>query len=106
MRRPIPILVLCAAALPALAQDDPPGPIERLAEELANGMLRQMWGDMAPTLRELQRLMGEVEHYDPPVLLPNGDILIPRKPGAPPPGAPDGPAPAPRGTPPEGAIDL
>ncbi|MBL4556745.1 MAG: hypothetical protein JKP98_04825 [Rhodobacteraceae bacterium] len=64
MRRPIPILVLCAAALPALAQDDPPGPIERLAEELANGMLRQMWGDMAPTLRELQRLMGEVEHYD------------------------------------------
>jgi DnaJ like chaperone protein len=87
----LPALVL-AGALATQAQEDPPaGPMERMIEELANQMFREMLGDMAPTLRDLQGLMGEVENYGPPMLLPNGDILIPRKPDAPPPGQPDAP---------------
>jgi hypothetical protein len=84
--------LVLAGALATQAQEDPPaGPMERMIEELANQMFREMLGDLAPTLRDLQGLMGEVENYGPPVLLPNGDILIPRKPDAPPPGQPDAP---------------
>lgn len=56
--------------------------------------------EMGPALQDLVELMGDVRHYDPPMRLPNGDILIPRKPGAPPP--PPLPAPEARpDTPPE-----
>lgn len=60
---------------------------------------------MGPRLRELVNLMGDVTHYEAPARMPNGDILIRRKPGAPPPPdlapdpapdlAPDAPRPPP-----------
>lgn len=110
MFRPLVPAALLALALPLAAQEaappppPPAGPMERLAEELADRMLREMLGEHAPTLRELADLMGEAEHYGPPVLLPNGDILIPRRPDAPARPAPD--APAEEGAPPGEAIEL
>jgi hypothetical protein len=88
MRPLIPALAALALALPAAAQPDP-RPLDRMAEAFADEILRQMFGDLAPTLRDLERLMDEVERYGAPVLLPNGDILIPRKPDAPEPTGPE-----------------
>ena len=45
---------------------------------------------MGPQLKQLVDLMGDVANYEAPERLPNGDILIRRKPGAPPaPALPD-----------------
>ncbi len=38
---------------------------------------------MGPRLRELAALMGDAANYEAPQRMPNGDILIRRKPGAP-----------------------
>jgi hypothetical protein len=46
--------------------------------------------DLEPMARELAALLGDVRNYDPPERLPNGDIIIRRKPGAPPPPPPPG----------------
>lgn len=40
---------------------------------------------MEPILRSLAGLITDVENYEPPERLPNGDVIIRRKPGAPPP---------------------
>lgn len=50
--------------------------------------------EMGPALKQLVDLMGDVRNYDAPERMPNGDIIIRRKPGAPPPPivpAPDAP---------------
>lgn len=55
---------------------------------------------MGPALRDLVAMMGDIENYEAPVRMPNGDILIRRKPGAP-------PVPPPEATPPApGEIEL
>ena len=43
--------------------------------------------EMGPRLKQLVDLMGDAANYEAPERMPNGDILIRRKPGAPP--APD-----------------
>ncbi|QYK43095.1 MAG: hypothetical protein KF887_08370 [Paracoccaceae bacterium] len=54
--------------------------------------------EMGPKLRQLVDLMGDVTQYEAPERMPNGDILIRRRPGAPPPPALPGlPAPQPQG---------
>lgn len=46
--------------------------------------------EMGPKLKQLVDLMGDIENYDAPERMPNGDILIRRKAGAPPvPALPD-----------------
>lgn len=55
---------------------------------------------MGPALRELVAMMGDIENYEAPERMPNGDILIRRKPGAPPLPTPEAKPPAP------GEIDL
>ena len=47
---------------------------------------------LEPMVRDLGRMIGDVSNYLPPEQLANGDIIIRRKPGAPPPPnlAPDG----------------
>ena len=107
--RPAPVLVALALAAPPSvlgAQTDPPAAAESpdegfsLMEEgaklLFRGLMQEMepaldemgrtleefrplieeWG---PQLREVARLMGDIENYNPPEILPNGDILIRRK---------------------------
>lgn len=63
--------------------------------------------DLEPMARQLAGLIGDVQHYEPPERLENGDIIIRRKLGAPPPPA----LPAPDATPPidqkpDSQIDL
>jgi hypothetical protein len=41
--------------------------------------------EMEPALRDLMEMVGDFRNYEPPVKLPNGDILIRRKPDTPPP---------------------
>lgn len=72
--------------------------------------LRQMQEGMqglGPMLRDLAALLGDVQHYEAPERLPNGDVLIRRRPDAPPPPAlpeaPGGPGLTPA---PDGSIDL
>ena len=92
-----------ALPTPALPAPDRPAPgsgehsaFDALLEDLLDraqphleGLARDMGGlmaDYAPVLEELGTLMDDIGNYDlPPERLPNGDILIRRKAGAPPP---------------------
>jgi hypothetical protein len=58
----------------------------------AIGDLEPALRKMGPALRDLVAMMGDIENYDAPVRMPNGDILIRRKAGAPPPPALPAPA--------------
>ena len=126
----LPRLLLCAALalpVPAMAQDAPrppapeaesedePGLIGRGLMRLFEDVLRDMepaldemgraLQELEPIARDLAELLGDVRHYDPPERLPNGDIIIRRKPDAPPP--PDIPsAPVDRTPPGPPQIDL
>lgn len=98
--------IVAALALPAWGQDTPPAPenppedIERgfsLLEEGAKIILRSMidevepalkdlqaelgdaWAEMGPVLRDLARMIGQIDDYHPPEMLPNGDIILRRK---------------------------
>ncbi|HMO07073.1 MAG TPA: hypothetical protein PKD10_05420 [Paracoccaceae bacterium] len=114
MLRPLALALLLP--LPALAQEEAPGLMERGARMFLEGLMKEMepaldemgsalreiepaLRDMGPALRQLVELMGDVRHYEAPERMPNGDILIRRKPGAPPP-----PAAAP--TAPPGEVEL
>jgi hypothetical protein len=70
-------LLLLLVASPALAQDAPeePGLIERRIEEL----LRDLFSELEPGLRELRDTIGDLNQYEAPEVLPNGDIIIRRK---------------------------
>ncbi len=108
------LCLAAALALPAPAQEADPAPppeakgaplaplFERFAEELMREALRDIQPElerfMAELEPELQRLMAEImprlqelanrvdslRHYQMPEMLPNGDIIIRRSPGAPP----------------------
>lgn len=41
--------------------------------------MRGLMAEMEPALDELQELLGQIDSYHPPVMLPNGDILIRKK---------------------------
>ncbi|WP_022702977.1 hypothetical protein [Pseudorhodobacter ferrugineus] len=76
--------------------------MEPALDEMAKAMK-----DLEPMARQLAELVGDVQNYDPPERLDNGDIIIRRKIGAPPP--PDLPAPdtnPPLDQKPEGQIEL
>ncbi len=104
------------AALPAHAQTLPAPQAEEeegfdLMEEgaklLFRGLMREMepalnemgkaLSDIEPAMKDLMSLIDDIRNYDAPRVLDNGDILIPRRKGVPPPM----PLPAP-----EGEIEL
>lgn len=120
MRRLAAPLLLIALALPVQAQPLDKGGDARegadLIERGAGMIMRQLLREMEPALDDLTQLMDEIgpqmqqmikqmgpkleellariddiRHYEAPELLPNGDILIRRKPDAPTfePSAPD-----------------
>jgi hypothetical protein len=106
--KPLILALVLATAAPALAQDTtPPPPPEAMPEgrplmpfmelftERSEEMMRQFLEDIGPEMEqlmdgllpELQRLadvLGGFVHYEMPEILPNGDIIIRRKPDAPP----------------------
>lgn len=76
----------------------PSGEMERgfdMFREGADTMLRGIFGELGPALRALADRIGDLRNYDTPEVLENGDILIRRKPDAPPyvppPSDPDSP---------------
>ncbi len=83
MRRIAILLLAATLALPAAAQDGDEG---FGLMERGFGMLMEGLGDeMAPMLRQLRELAGEIDRYEAPEKLPNGDIIIRRKDPADPP---------------------
>ncbi|WP_226549651.1 AAA+ family ATPase [Celeribacter naphthalenivorans] len=79
----IPMLFLAA---PVLAEDTPSDPEEgwNLLREGSKLLLEHLFEDMGPALKELEGYVDDLNAYEAPVILPNGDILIRRKPeGAP-----------------------
>jgi hypothetical protein len=127
-----PFALSLLLAMPAMAQDTRPqtspeteeglGLIDRGMRLLFENLMQDFepaFGDMAeamqklePMARELAALIGDVQNYDAPERLDNGDIIIRRKLGAPaPPAFPPPARPAPDAAPltnpqPEGQIEL
>lgn len=74
-------------------EEESPGLMERGAELFLRGLmnemapsLREMEGalkEMQPEVQKLLELMGDIRNYEMPEKLPNGDIIIRRKPDLP-----------------------
>ena len=56
--------------------------MQSMAENLGPG-LAQMMDQMGPAFADLMDRVDNLSNYEPPVMLPNGDIIIRRKPDAP-----------------------
>lgn len=113
------VLVAALLAAPAMAQDttpdlpedETPGLMQRGAEMFLRGLMNEMGPslremesalkDVQPEIRKLLALVDDLRNYQSPERLPNGDILIRRKPDAPPLATPDGSTP-----PKDGEVDL
>lgn len=81
---------------PAMAEEapppagEPPGLMERGAEMFLRGLIEEMGPsmrdmegalkDLQPEVKKLMELIGDFRNYQMPEKLPNGDILIRRKP--------------------------
>lgn len=93
------LAALTIAASPVCAQEAKPSTEEgfSLLEEGAKIILRSLMdevepalkdmhkqfgeavGEMGPALQKLAEMIGDVRNYEPPEMLPNGDIIIRRK---------------------------
>lgn len=82
--------------LPRLFQDleRDLGPLFRDLERDVAPLLEGFGRRMEPYLRELAEMLGDLNRWEAPEILPNGDILIRRRP-APPPDQPPEPLPDP-----------
>ena len=104
------LLAAALAASPALSQQAAPPPpppegevqeglnlLEQGARRLFEGLIgevapqldlmqremERMAGELGPVLRDLVGMIDDLRNYEAPVRLPNGDIILRRKPGAP-----------------------
>ncbi|GHA54372.1 hypothetical protein GCM10008927_20220 [Amylibacter ulvae] len=81
--------ILCALALqstPTAAQEKPADRLMELLElfsQEAPAILEDMIEEFAPSLEALRDQIGDLNYYETPEVLPNGDIIIRRKPDAP-----------------------
>jgi len=97
-------LIVMLAALPAQAQEDAPSLLEDGIRDLFERMVEDMrpavddlsalveeyrplvellGEEMAPALAEVLGQIDSITYYAPPVILPNGDIVMRRRPDAP-----------------------
>lgn len=87
-------LALLATPLPAAEEETPPlfPNDDELRElgDLADRWLRRFAEGLQPMAERLRELIDDIDAYESPERLPNGDIIIRRKPKAPP--APPPPA--------------
>ena len=87
--RILPIVVVAAMAGPVLAEEAAPADgFEEGLSLLGEGarlMLRGLQSELAPMLEALGAAIDDVNAYELPEVLDNGDILIRRKPNATPP---------------------
>lgn len=91
---PLGLCLALSPPLPTLAQSQSDGlgliqeGTRQLLDDLMGALepglqrLREGLGEMAPLLQDLSKLMLDLENYEAPETLPNGDILIRRKPEA------------------------
>jgi hypothetical protein len=96
MKQTLRIIALCLPLGTAQAQEAPNPDVEEgmsLLEQGAQMLLRGMMSEMEPALDDMAKaleeakpmlsdliaLMGEVQNYHAPEMLPNGDIIIRRK---------------------------
>ena len=106
----IPVFAILLTATPIVAETTAPAPEEGvdLMEEGAKLLLRGLLNEMEPAIDELQdfaeelgprfqlftqemgpafaelfKQVDDLENYDPPVFLPNGDIIMRRREAAP-----------------------
>ena len=99
MRLMLPTVLCCAIALPAASEEDGAGTslMERGAQLFLEGILKEMEPalegleglgpqlrgfaeQMGPAMRDLLSKVDDWSAYHPPEILPNGDIIIRRKP--------------------------
>lgn len=125
----LPPQVLPPPAMPPAQAPVAPAPEPGLLDRLVGGLLNQMFQEAAPHLDNLERDLGalaesmkptfdnigalidDIGNYEAPERLANGDVIIRRKPGAPPPpplpALPEGGlAPFPETPAPDGPADL
>ena len=67
---------LMSQAAPALRD------LQDLADDVGPAM-KMLREEMGPALAEIMANIDDISNYMPPKILPNGDIIIPRKPDAP-----------------------
>lgn len=92
------LLIAFSAPAPALAQEAAPEDdgfdlMEEGAKLLLRGLMSEMepafnemgkaLQEMEPAMKELLSLIDDMRNYDAPHMLPNGDIIIPRRKTAP-----------------------
>lgn len=106
-------LITMLMASPLAAEETPPSDGSEGWNMLREGsrlLLEQLFEEMGPALEELEGFVDDLNAYEAPEILPNGDILIRRKPDDRPATPPQ--EPAPETMPPdaempdEGGIDL
>jgi hypothetical protein len=68
------LVVVLLLASPTAAQEGQ----GRFAEGLEN-MLRDLFTEMEPVLRDLRDRIEDLDQYEAPEMLPNGDIIIRRR---------------------------
>ncbi|GGW36052.1 hypothetical protein GCM10011452_25620 [Gemmobacter lanyuensis] len=81
------------APAPTVPEDEAPGLMQRGAEMFLRGLMSEMepslremeeaLRELQPEMRKLLDLIGDFQNYEAPEKLPNGDILIRRKPTSP-----------------------
>ena len=83
----IPALIATLASAPAQAETDSTiGRFFDLLEKFSTDsedIMQQFLDEMGPALTELQDTISDWSNYAAPEVLPNGDIIIRRKPDAP-----------------------
>lgn len=86
IRKSMIIMALLASTQTALAQggDEAAGKSEMergfsLLEEGTRLLLEGLMAEAKPAIGELEKLLGNLNAYHPPEVLPNGDIIIRRK---------------------------
>ncbi len=92
------ILLLAASTAAAQDTEDAPGRLSQGIEQL----LRDLFSEVEPALRDLRDKIDNLNEYEAPEVLPNGDIIIRRKTPLDPSPEPD----EPRESTPDDSIEL
>lgn len=71
------LIFLCSFPLPVAAEEEGEG--RDLMGEALRLFMRGLVQEMEPAFTDLSGLLGRLDAYHPPEVLPNGDIIIRRK---------------------------
>ncbi len=88
LRPPLHAIAVAACLAASAASAQPGGEADEGIDLFAEGarmLMERLMADMLPVMRELRGLVDDLGNYAAPELLPNGDILIRRKPESLPP---------------------